>query len=124
MSFRERPLLYDMRGGSLYISLNCCLMRCQLFMSTGRLAHKSSSKSAKRDRAPCLEARSAIVRARQVYSTRSERATLRKSRALVLGKALLDDILLQKARFSFVLFVFVGVLGSCPRTSLLKGSVG
>ena len=37
MSFRERPLLYDMRGGSLYISLNrgCCLMRCQLFMSTG-----------------------------------------------------------------------------------------
>ena len=29
-----------------------------------RLAHKSSSKSAKRDRAPCLEARSAIVRAR------------------------------------------------------------
>ena len=37
MSFRERPLLYDMRGGSLYISLNrgWCLMRCQLFMSTG-----------------------------------------------------------------------------------------
>ena len=37
MSFRERPLLHDMRGGSLYISLNrgCCLMRCQLFMSTG-----------------------------------------------------------------------------------------
>ena len=29
-----------------------------------RLAHKSSSKSAKRDRAPCLEARSAIVGAR------------------------------------------------------------
>ena len=29
-----------------------------------RLAHKSSSKSAKRVRAPCLEARSAIVRAR------------------------------------------------------------
>ena len=29
-----------------------------------RLAYKSSSKSAKRDRAPCLEARSAIVRAR------------------------------------------------------------
>ena len=29
-----------------------------------RLAHKSSSKSAKRERAPCLEARSAIVRAR------------------------------------------------------------
>ena len=57
-----------------------------------RLAYKSSSKSAKRDRAPCLEARSAIVRARaservarasesscQVHSTRSERATLRKS---------------------------------------------
>ena len=29
-----------------------------------RLAHKSSSKSAKRDRAPCLEARSAIVEVR------------------------------------------------------------
>ena len=31
------------------------------FIYNARLAHKSSSKSAKRDRAPCLEARSAIV---------------------------------------------------------------
>ena len=55
-----------------------------------RLAYKSSSKtakrdrqSAKRDRAPCLAVGSALVRARaseSVHSTRSERATLRKSK--------------------------------------------
>ena len=44
-----------------------------------RLAHKSSSKSAKRDRAPCLEARSAIVGARA--SERVARASERVARA-------------------------------------------
>ena len=40
------------------------VLRTSYVTCVARLAHKSSSKSAKRDRAPCLEARSAIVRAR------------------------------------------------------------
>ena len=44
-----------------------------------RLAHKSSSKSAKHDRAPCLEARSAIVGVRA--SERVARASERVARA-------------------------------------------
>ena len=52
--------------------------------TTHRLANKSSSESAKGDRAPCLEARSVIVR--------SERATLRRSR-LPMGKRWLERAL-------------------------------
>ena len=36
-SIRERPLLYDIRGGSLKLLLSyaCCFIKCKLFMSTG-----------------------------------------------------------------------------------------
>ena len=36
ISLRERPLLYDIRGGSfkkMSFSSGCCVMKCQLFMS-------------------------------------------------------------------------------------------
>ena len=55
------------------------------FCTRVRLAYKSSSKNAKCDRAPCLEARSAIVRAQaservaRVSERVIQRATLRKS---------------------------------------------
>ena len=57
-----KPLLFVISEGFLYIVI---------VMPPSRFAYKSSSGSAKRDRAPCL-----------VLSAKSERATLRKSNLL------------------------------------------
>ena len=59
-----------------------------------RLAHKSSTKSAKRDRAPCLEARSAIVGARA--SERVARASERELDLFPLLEIESSDVILAR----------------------------
>ena len=79
-----------------------------------RLAHKSSSKSAKRDRAPCLEARSAIVRARANESStcfpcwKSNQVTL-FWRELFRVRSCLKGLKLSKLLFACL------IMGSKPR---------
>ena len=90
----------------------CCFTNVR--RSTSRLAQKSSSKSAKRDRAPCQEARSAIVGARASESStcfpcwKSNQVTL-FWRELFRLRSCLKGLKLSKLLFASL------IMGSKPR---------